>query len=125
MKELDKMMYYGANPETMETARILRERMTESEKKVWDRICQKQICGVRFRRQHPIAIFIADFYCHSAKLVVEIDGDIHNQQKEYDLGRTAEMERFHIAVIRFTNKEVELNIENVINNITKAVKARI
>ena len=74
---------------------------------------KKQICGLRFRRQHPIDIFIVDFYCHAARLVVEIDGEIHNQQEEYDNGRSAEMEKFGIRVIRLTNKEVEENIEAV------------
>jgi very-short-patch-repair endonuclease len=89
MEEIKKSMYYGAKPETFEAARILRENMTLFEKLLWERLKLKQICGVRFRRQHPIDFFIADFYCHEARLVVEIDGEMHNYQREHDDGRSA------------------------------------
>ncbi len=125
MEEIEKSMYYGAKPETFEAARILRENMTFSEKLLWERLKLKQIFGVRFRRQHPIDFFIADFYCHEAKLVVEIDGEVHNQQIEYDDGRSAEMERYAIKVIRFTNSEVENNMEDVVERIESEVKTRI
>jgi very-short-patch-repair endonuclease len=124
MEELEKSMYYGAKPDILEAARILRKNMTLYEKLLWERLKLKQIIGLRFRRQHPIDIFIADFYCHEAKLVVEIDGEIHNQKKEYDDGRSAEMERYSIKVIRFTNLEVENNIEDVIERIEYEIKRR-
>lgn len=125
MQEIEKSMYFGAQPETFETARILRSNMTIHEKLLWERLKLKQICGSRFRRQHPIDFFIADFYCHEAKLVVEIDGEIHNHQREYDDGRSAEMERYSIKVIRFTNSEVEKNINKVVKQIENEVKSRI
>jgi very-short-patch-repair endonuclease len=125
MEEIEKSMYFGAKPETFEAARILRENMTLSEKLLWERLKLKQICGVRFRRQHPIDFFIADFYCHEAKLVVEIDGEIHNHQREYDDGRSAEMERYSLKVLRFTNKEIENNIDNVLKRIENETKNRI
>ena len=112
MRELDKSMYYGAKSITLQAARILRKNMTYSEQLLWERLKNKQICGIRFRRQHPIDFFIADFYCHEAKLVVEVDGEIHDQQKEYDDGRSAEMEKYHIKVIRFNNSDIVNNIEN-------------
>jgi very-short-patch-repair endonuclease len=92
MEELEKWMYYGASTETLSAAKILRKNMTFCENLLWERLKLKQICGLRFRRQHPIAFFIVDFYCHEAKLVIELDGEIHNQQREYDDGRSAEME---------------------------------
>ncbi len=118
-------MYFRATPEIINNARMLRENMTASEKLLWERLKTKQICGIRFRRQHPIFIFIADFYCHEARLVVEIDGEIHNQQIEYDDGRSAEMEKFFIKIIRFTNYEVENKIDEVIENITNTVNQRL
>ena len=118
-------MYYRATPEIINNARMLRENMTASEKLLWERLKAKQICGIRFRRQHPIFIFIADFYCHEARLVVEIDGEIHNQQIEYDDGRSAEMEKFFIKIIRFINYEVENEIDEVIESITNAVNQRL
>jgi very-short-patch-repair endonuclease len=125
MKELDKTMYFRATPEIINNASMLRENMTASEKLLWERLKGKQICGIRFRRQHPIFIFIADFYCHEARLVVEIDGEIHNQQIEYDDGRSAEMEKFFIKIIRFINYEVENEIDEVIESITNAVNQRL
>jgi very-short-patch-repair endonuclease len=118
-------MYYNAKPSIIEAARLLRENMTKSEELLWEKLKGKQIWGLRFRRQHPIDIFIADFYCHRVKLVVEIDGEIHNLQKDYDIGRTAEMGKYDIKVIRFTNEEVENNIEKVITYIESIVKERI
>ena len=103
MTELDKTMYFKATPETMNTARMLRENMTPVEKLLWERLKGKQILGLRFRRQHPIFIFIVDFYCHEARLVVEIDGEIHEfqQYQNHDDGRTAEMEKFNIDSCSF------------------------
>jgi very-short-patch-repair endonuclease len=125
MEEIEKSMYYRAKPETFEAARILRVNMTHYEKLLWEKLKLKQVCGVRFRRQHPIDFFITDFYCHEARLAVEIDGEIHDQQKEYDEGRSAEMEKYNIKVIRFTNSQVQNNIENVIRTIENEVAGRI
>jgi cyclase len=87
MKEIDKNMYFGAKAITIETAKMLRNNMTYHENLLWEKLKGKQIYGVRFRRQHPIMFFIADFYCHEAKLVVEVDGDIHNDKTDYDDGK--------------------------------------
>jgi very-short-patch-repair endonuclease len=88
-------------------------------------LSHKQVAGVRFRRQHPIDIFIADFYCHEARLVIELDGAIHDQRKEYDEGRTAEMEKHFIKVIRFKNSDVEMDIESVLKIIENEVMSGI
>jgi very-short-patch-repair endonuclease len=125
MEEIDKSMYFGAKPETFEAAKILRKNMTYHEKLLWERLKLKQICGVRFRRQHPVDFFIADFYCHEARLVVELDGEVHKTQREYDDGRSAEMERYFIKVIRFINSEIEKDIENVVKSIENEVSKRI
>jgi very-short-patch-repair endonuclease len=124
MIELDKSMYFNSSPHTLEAARILRKNMTKHEKILWEKLRGKQICGMRFRRQHPIDFFIADFYCHEAKLVVEVDGEIHEQQDEYDDGRSAEMEKYGIKVIRFRNDYVENNIDKVVKEIESVVKKR-
>ena len=113
-------MFYGAKRDVFKNAKELRENMTEAEKQLWSRLNSSQL-GVRFKRQHPIDIFIADFYCHQYKLVVEVDGEYHNdeEQLEYDEGRTAELERFGITVIRFTNDEVMANVDRVVVEIEK------
>lgn len=118
-------MYFRAKAVTMETARMLRKRMTNAEKQLWEKLKGKQIMGLRFRSQHPIDIFIADFYCHEARLVIEIDGDIHNGQFEYDDGREAEIEKYNIKVIRFSNNEIINEIDTVIIKIKAIVKERI
>ena len=106
-------MFYNAKPLIFERAKQLRSNMTPSEQMVWECVRGKKILGLRFRPQHPIDLFIADFYCHPLKLVIEIDGGIHKSkdQKEYDIGREAELERWGIKIVRFTNKEVEIDIE--------------
>lgn len=122
MQELEKQMYYGASPMIFERAFRLRRIMTHTEELLWNKLCKKQICNLRFRRQHPISRYIVDFYCHSAKLVVELDGKIHLGKKESDMKRTIEIESFGIQVIRFTNEEVEKDINSVVEQITGKVK---
>ena len=125
MRELYRNMYFGAKPDVVELAKSLRNAMTYHESLLWEKIKGKQICGVRFRRQHPIYFYIVDFYCHEAMLVIEVDGEIHYDRIDHDDGRSAEMEKFGIKVIRFTNLEVENNIEKVIKNIEAIVNERI
>jgi very-short-patch-repair endonuclease len=109
--------YYGARPHLFDKAKELRLNMTKAEEVLWEKLRKKQIDGNIFRRQHPIDRFIADFYCHNAKLVIEVDGEIHENQKEYDIGRTEELNDLGLQVIRFTNEEVLNNIELVIKKI--------
>ncbi|MBL4560218.1 MAG: DUF559 domain-containing protein [Labilibaculum sp.] len=113
-------MFYNAKPHIFEKAKILRDNMTISELKLWGELKGKQIMGLRFRAQHPIDIFIADFYCHSLKLIIEVDGGIHNSkhQKEYDISREAELKYWEINIIRFTNDEIDRDINDVLNKIS-------
>lgn len=114
-------MFYNAKPQIFENAKALRKNMTSSEKKLWQFLSGKKVLKLRFRTQQPINIFIADFYCHSLKLVIEIDGGIHESksQKEYDIGRETELSEWGIKVIRFTNEEIENDICQVMNEIEK------
>src|SRR5450759_2319826 len=121
MEELEKTMYFKAKHDILESARILRKTMTIPEELLWDKLKEKQICGLRFRRQHPIEFFVADFYCHQIRLVVEVHGEIHSQKIDYDDRRSAEMEKFDTKIIRFKNWEVENDIENVIIKIKNIV----
>ena len=79
--------------------------------------------GFLFRQQHPIYIFIADFYCNKVKLVIEVDGDVHfnDESKEHDDGRTSVMENFGIKVIRFTNEQVLYNQDIIIEQINEII----
>ncbi len=125
MQETEKNMYFGAKPGTFEKANRLRKQMTSAELLLWERLKNKQLCNVRFRRQHPIDLFIADFFCFAARLVVEVDGTVHETQAEYDIGRTAEMEQYDIEVIRFTNEEVENDTDMVIGRIKEKIEMRL
>ncbi len=117
-------MFYNAKPIIFERAKAMRENMTQAERAVCEILKEKKILGLRFKPQHPIDIFIADFYCHQLKLVIEIDGGIHKSvdQREYDIGREAELENWGIKVIRFTNDEVEKDIEQVKREIEQICK---
>ncbi|MCD4696087.1 MAG: endonuclease domain-containing protein [Bacteroidales bacterium] len=112
-------MFYGASPVIFKRASELRKNMTEAEKILWSALRRKQILGKRFRRQHPISTFIVDFYCHETKLIIEVDGSIHNveEQKEYDLGRNEELEQLGLKIIRFTNEQVFQNLDQVTKEI--------
>jgi very-short-patch-repair endonuclease len=108
-------MFYNSKPILFERAKAMRNNMTNAEAAVWRLLSSNKMLGYRFKAQHPIDIFIVYFYCHELKLVIEIDGGIHRskEQKEFDIGRKAELEKFDIMVIRFTNEEVENDIEHV------------
>ncbi len=116
-----KTMFYDAKPHLFEKAKALRKNMTEAERLLWSGLSKKQLAGFRFKAQHPIDIFIADFYCHALKLVIEVDGGVHNSsdQKLYDEGRTAELEAYGIKVVRFTNDAVQNHIESVLMEILR------
>ena len=81
-------MFNEANPLVFELAKELRRNMTDAEMVLWGYL-KAGINGLKFRRQHPIGIYIADFYCHKLKLIIEVDGNIHDKKeiKEYDLNR--------------------------------------
>ncbi len=120
-RSIDRSMFYGASSKTFEFAKKLRNNLTPAEMLLWEKLNKKQL-GVRFKPQHPIGHFIADFYCHSVKLVIEIDGGIHNRQKEYDINREAEIEKHEIKIIRFTNHDVFNNLDHVLNSIKMHLK---
>ena len=94
-------------------ARMLRREMTEAEKRLWQMLRLRQTEGYRFRRQVPIGRFIADFVCHAARLIVEIDGGQHDLSSEEEASRTRFLESEGYRVLRFWNNEVLDNPEGV------------
>ncbi len=115
--------YFNASAETISKARSLRKEMTPAERKLWNCLKHRQFHGLKFRRQHPIEIFIVDFYCHEKKLVIEVDGPVHKVKthKEYDISRTAELEKFELTVLRFTNDEIMDQISEVLVKIYTSI----
>ena len=108
-------LFYGASPEIFRRARELRKNTTPSENNLWSLLRKKQFEGYKFRRQHPVFKFIADFYCHELRLIIELDGGIHlnPEQAEYDLGRTFELNQLGIEVMRITNEELWADMDAV------------
>jgi len=109
-------------PAIQQRAQELRRQMTPAENMLWQRLRAHRLGGLKFRRQHPLGPFIADFYCAERRLVIEIDGDIHVQQAEHDQARTEQFEAYGYRVIRFRNAEVERDIETVLAKIVEACK---
>ena len=101
-------------PPILARARELRRPQTRAEAMLWMRLRNQQLCGFKFRRQHPIDRFIVDFYCAGCRLVVEIDGDSHLQQIEYDEARTQWLIDSGYRTVRFANQEVYDHLETVL-----------
>ena len=116
-------MFYKADPLIFSNARVLRNKLTPAEQIFWLRL-KEQFPKYKLRRQHPISIYIADFYCHKLKLVIEIDGPIHDsdEAKLSDKKRQNDLENLKLTVIRFTNDQVKKEIESVIEMISSTIK---
>jgi len=112
------------NGKLKKNAQALRKNMTKEEAHIWYQyLCRAEY---RFRRQYIIGNYIVDFYCHQAKLVIEIDGSQHvtPEQTEYDKQRTAYLESKGLKVIRFTNSEVTRKFRDVCEAIHQTVQER-
>jgi very-short-patch-repair endonuclease len=117
-------MYFGATPNIFKKAKELRKDETKAEKILWNKLNKNQMMGLQFRRRHPINRFIADFYCARIKLVIEVDGSIHElpENEAYDIGRSEILNDFGITVIRFSNEQIINDIENTVIKIRNIVK---
>lgn len=101
--------------------RELRDNATREERMLWERLRRKQL-GFRIYRQYSIGPYIADFYCPTKKLVIELDGLHHVDNYDYDLERTRYLEGLGIKAIRFWNDEVKKDIEQVVTTINKMLE---
>lgn len=108
-----------------DTRDYLRKNMTEAELVLWEVLKDKKLKGRKFRRQHSIGYYIADFYCPSEKLVIELDGQHHYTPEGIakDLERDNHLDMMKIKVLRFENKEVLTNLTNVLKIIKANFKA--
>lgn len=113
---MERKMFFGAYPQIFAIAYNLRQNMTKAEKLLWEEL-RKNKLGVRFKPQHPMIFYIADFYCFSLKLIIEVDGPIHDFNKMKDELRTNDLEQAGNTVIRFTNDEVINEMPHVLNRI--------
>src|SRR6266700_4370332 len=92
--------------ERREPARQLRRTQTEAERKLWSRLRNKQLGGLKFRRQFPLGPCLADFFCFEKRLIVEVDGSQHADRKDEDKNRTQYLAAWGFKVIRFWHKDV-------------------
>ena len=108
------------HPIFRQRSRELRQPQTPAETTLWQYLRNRNL-GYKFRRQHPIAQFIVDFYCADAKLCIELDGSQHFEpdQAEYDKARTEYLEELGYTVIRFTNDNIRYDIQAVADEIMK------
>lgn len=97
-------------------AENIRNNPTPSEAKLWSKLNKKKL-GVKFRRQHIIDQFIVDFFSIEARLVIEVDGEIHNKQQERDAERSNILQSLDLNILRFTNEQVENSLDKVISTI--------
>ena len=95
----------------------MRKEPAPAEKKLWACLRDRQLNGFKFRRQHPMGAYIADFYCHAVRLVAEIDGESHGHREAYDTTRTQILSRGGDHVIRFANEDVHDFLDNVLEEI--------
>ena len=115
---MEQRMHKKFSPHyVIQLAQKMRKDMTASEKRLWLKLRNKQVGGLRFRKQHPIGRYIADFYCHELKLVIELDGTIHDERKEYDENRDTFLKAGEYTVLRFNNNEIEDSIDDVMDKI--------
>ena len=120
----DDGMWKGAPSDLFSKAQLLRRNETKAEKLLWEKLRNNQLEGLKFRRQHPVNIYIADFYCHKFKLIIELDGDYHDQeeQKQKDEVRTEVLRLNDLKIIRFKNEEVEQDINQVLTTIKNKIE---
>ena len=101
-------------------AQDLRRNATSAERVLWQALKGRQLNGLRFRRQHPVGRFILDFYCSACKLVVEVDGGVHEARKEGDASRTRELLDHGYRVLRVSNQEVLTDLRSVLERIQRS-----
>ncbi len=102
-------------------ARELRKNMTDAERKLWNHLRNRQLGGLKFRRQHPIGKYVVDFVCFEKKIVIEVDGSQHLENRIYDAERTEWLEKQGFKVIRVWNNDVLNEIEVVLEELYEEI----
>jgi very-short-patch-repair endonuclease len=103
-------------------ARQLRQEQTASEALLWEQLRDRRLAGYKFRRQHPLGRFVVDFYCAEKRLIVELDGPVHDRQHERDATREAALRSQGYQLIRFTNAAINSDLAGVCQRISETLK---
>jgi very-short-patch-repair endonuclease len=106
---------------TSPLAKRLRRNQTDAERVLWFRLRDRRLAGWKFKRQVPIDRFIVDFFCADGKVIVEIDGGQHDEDRERDADRTKLLEAMGYIVLRFWNNDVMRNLDGVLEVVLEAV----
>jgi guanylate kinase len=116
-------MHHGAKPSTFRNAAHLRRHPTKAEEILWKRLCNNQIEGIHFRRQHPFDNYVPDFYANPVKLVIELDGDIHEEKsvKFSDEDRERNLKLYGLFILRYSNRDAYHNEDDVVDDIRQVV----
>ena len=115
------------NTELKQVSQKLRREMTDAERRLWSRLRGKQLLGVQFYRQKPIGNYIVDFYCPTAGVVVEVDGGQHFEPDNIrkDAKRTADLHALKLTVLRFDNRQVLTQLEDVVTEVYRVIAEKI
>lgn len=107
------------DPDKLEIKRRLRVEMTPAERTLWSKLCRRQFLGLKFRKQHGIGPFVVDFFCPEKQLVIEVDGEVHDdeEQKLYDHARAAYLCELGLKIIRYRNAEILQNPDGVLRSL--------
>ena len=98
-------------------AKVMRRAPSDAEQRIWKHLRNRQLDGLKFRRQQPVGPFVTDFACDEVKLIVEIDGDQHNEAEAYDKARTEKLEELGWRVIRFSARDAVQKTEAILRTI--------
>ncbi|WP_435008565.1 endonuclease domain-containing protein [Tundrisphaera lichenicola] len=112
------------DPTPIHRARQLRKDQTTAESRLWHELRNRRFVGYKFRRQHLLGPFIADFYCHAARLVIELDGESHFGREEQDRRRQDWLESHGLKVLRFFNNDIPANLDEMMECIFQACRSR-
>jgi len=120
-------MVRGATRSSVERARELRRIRTAAEARLWDKLRNRQIAGLKFRRQVTLGPYIVDFCCPECRLVVELDGAVHESEEAtaYDVARSEWLDAFGYCVLRFRNEELSEDLDDVMRRIADAAASRL
>ncbi len=109
------------DPRLVDFAKSMRREMSEPERRLWEILRAKRFKGIKFRRQNVVGRYIADFYSRDVMTIIEVDGDSHGFQHDYDAERETYFDRLGYQVIRYTNRDVMSNLEGIWTDLDRRV----